>query len=565
VASCTSQVAVCLPSNVSKHQRDTSSAPVLLLLHLSCPSSGSSSPHETSVVFALLSLNLRHPHLRVILITSSYTHTTTLTVTATMEDQAYLEPDFDPSTLTMPRLRSILVAHSVNYPASSKKTQLIEIFNEEVLPQARRLRAANARVRRTSRGIENMPSQTSSTADDDDEDIPEPPRSVARSSRRSTRARTEEVLEVEPTPRSNRQTTAPLPGMTPRRASTKHQRVVEPVEELGLYEPEPKRPASRKAAVEVATPAKSDVRTRDGSSPFSNQNVFQSGGSPPAPRTTDRRRTTYGTARPASRTRSRETRRRTEEHRPLREQTDGVVVPTRRTFDPPVSRAAKVEHYDDVQPDEEFTPEEEQALVQSQQAGNLVPARRKAKAPGSHAAKFGPAALLTTLLAGFAALYRQEKLQVGYCGVGQPSSEIAGTQIPEWADVARPVCEPCPPHAYCHEDLRTECESGYVLTPHPLSLGGAIPLPPSCEPDSARERKVQAFTTRSTEILREQNAKHECGTATKAEVLEPELKKAISAMIPRKKGMSDQEFNDLWASALGELQNAEEITTGTDG
>ena len=74
-----------------------------------------------------------------------------------MEDQAYLEPDFDPSSLTIPRLRSILVAHGVDYPASSKKAQLIDIFNDNVLPQARRLRAANARVRRTSRGIENIP------------------------------------------------------------------------------------------------------------------------------------------------------------------------------------------------------------------------------------------------------------------------------------------------------------------------------------------------------------------------------------------------------------------------
>jgi hypothetical protein len=349
--------------------------------------------------------------------------------------------------------------------------------------------------------------------------------------------------------------------VTPRRVSTKHTLPMETVEE-----PEPKRPASRKSAVDVATPvAKRDYRTREDGSPFSNDNVFQSGGSPPAPRTADRRRTTYGTARPASRTRSRETRRRTEEHRPIRDQTDGVVVPTRRTFEAPVSRAPKVEHYDEIEPDEEFTPEEEQALVQAQQAGELVPARRKPKAPGSHAAKFGPAALLTALLAGFATLYRQEKVQVGYCGLGHNSVEIAGTQIPEWADVVRPVCEPCPPHAHCFENLHTQCEPGYVLTPHPLSLGGAIPLPPSCEPDSAREKKVQAVKARAIESLRDQNAKYECGEAPKPEVNEPELKKSISSMIPRSKGMSNSEFEALWESALGEIQLADEVTTGTDG
>lgn len=480
-----------------------------------------------------------------------------------MEDQAYLEQGFDPSTLTVPRLRSILVAHGVDYPASSKKAQLVDIFTENVVPQARRLRAANARVRRTSRGIENMPSQ-GSTADEDEEEEeePAPPRSVLRSSRRSTRARTEEAQEVEPTPRAARHTTAPPQGVapTPRRVSTKHARPVEPVEE-----PEPKRPASRKSLADVATPvAKRDGRARDETSPFSNRNVFQSGGSPPAPRTTDRRRTTYGSTRTVSRTRSREARRRTEEHRPLREQTDGVVVPTRRTFEVPVTRAAKVEQHDEVEPDEEFTPEEEQALVQAEQAGNLVPARRKTKKPGSSAAKVGPAALFTALLAGLATLYRQEKLQVGYCGVGHPSTEIAGQEIPEWADIARPVCEPCPPHAYCHENLQTECEPGFILTPHPLSFGGAIPLPPTCEPDSARERKVQAIKARAVEKLREQNAKYECNEAPQPELKEPELKKAINTLIPKKK-MSNQEFEDLWSSALGEIQNSDEITSGSDG
>lgn len=473
-----------------------------------------------------------------------------------MEDQAYLEPDFDPTSLTVPRLRSILVAHGVDYPASSKKSQLVDIFNENVLPQARRLRAANARVKRTSRGIENIPSQTSSMTDDEEEEEPAPPRSVLRSTRRSTRARTEETQEVEPPARSARHTTAPPQGqgVTPRRVSSKHARPLDPVEE-----PEPKRPASRKSYGDVATPvAKKSSHRDDEGSPFSNQNVFQSGGSPPAPRTTERRRTTYGSARPVSRTRSREARRRTEEHRPLRDQTDGVVVPTRKTFEVPVSRAAKIEPQDEIEPDEEFTAEEHNELVQAQQTGDVVPVRRKSKKSRSHAATVGPLAIFTAVLGGFATLYRQEKLQVGYCGVGYPSTEIAGTQIPEWADIARPACEPCPPHAYCHENLQTDCEAGFVLTPHPLSFGGAIPLPPSCEPDSARERKVQAVKSRAIEELRVKNADYECGSSTQAEVKEPELKKTISSMIPKKK-MSNEEFEDLWASALGEIENADEI------
>src|SRR2546429_8827053 len=67
----------------------------------------------------------------------------------------YLSPSFDPNTLTVPRLRSILVRHNVTYPSSAKKAQLVEIFTEYVLPQSRKILNAQNRARRTSKGIEN--------------------------------------------------------------------------------------------------------------------------------------------------------------------------------------------------------------------------------------------------------------------------------------------------------------------------------------------------------------------------------------------------------------------------
>ncbi|OQO11474.1 hypothetical protein B0A48_03201 [Cryoendolithus antarcticus] len=478
-----------------------------------------------------------------------------------MDDQFYLEPGFDPSSLTMPKLRSILVAHSVDYPASSKKPQLVEIFNAEVLPQARKLRAASARVRRTSRGIENIPSQNGSVVDE--EEVLEP--AVVerpRSTRRTTRSRTEEVEEVVPVPRSGRHSTAPPERMsvTPRRASSKHARPVE-VE----VESEAKRPASRKARPSAVTPS---VRRRDGEeddddTPFSDQNVFQSGGSPPAPSTADKRRTTLGPSKALDPARKSDVRRRTEEHRPVREQVGGVTVPSRKTFEMPVARAVQQAVTNDIEPDEEFTPDEQQALVQGRNSGELVPARPKKKASTSSVAKTGPAALLTAMLAGLATLYRQEKVQVGYCGVGQPSTEIAGVAIPDWADIARPQCEPCPPHAYCHVNLQTECEPGFVLTPNPLSLNGLVPLPPSCAPDSQRARKVQAVKQRAVEELREHNAKFECGETAQSALPEASLKETISTK--RRKGMSNEEFEDLWSSALGEIQNADEIISASDG
>jgi hypothetical protein len=473
-----------------------------------------------------------------------------------MDDQAYLAPDFDPAALTVPRLRSILVAHNVTYPSSAKKGQLVDIFNEHVLPQARKIRNANARVKRTSKGIEDVPSSRSVNAEDEEEAVAAPP-STSRSSRRTTRARTEEAQEVDPPPRSTRHSTAP-PDPLPRRTPGKHARTSEAPE----TERKAKRTAPSGSRLSAATPVvKDELKEEDGDSPFSNENVFQSGSSPPAPRSRDpeRRRTAMTASRDAERRRSRELRRRTDEIRPVRDQMDGAVVPRRKTFEMPVARIKKEE----VEPTEEFTPEEERELGQAQQSGELVPARPRQKRPMSHAARTAPWAITIALLLGLASVWRQEKLELGYCGVGKPSTELAGVEIPPWADIVRPQCEPCPPHAYCGEKLGTQCEPGFVLTQHPLSLGGLVPLPPSCEPDSAKARKVNAVKERAVEELREQNAKYECGEAASPEIKETELKQAISTK--RRKGMTNEEFEDLWANAIPEILGADEVTSGADG
>lgn len=468
-----------------------------------------------------------------------------------MDDQAYLEPDFDPSTLTVPRLRSILVAHNINYPSSAKKQQLIEIFNESVASQARKIRNANARVKRTSVGIEDISTGRRGTgAGDEEDDIPPTP-ATGRSTRRTTRARTEEALDVNPTPRGTRHSTAPPDGFVPRSSSGKHERTVETARE----EPERKR-ISRTPRASV--PIVKEESDEEGN--FSSENVFQSASSPPVPRglDTDRRRTTLGTSATAARDlerRARDLRRRTDGVSPAKRQTGGAVVPTRRTFEVPIKK-------EEVELTEEFTPEEEQELVQAQQSGELVPTRRRTQRPGSNV-KVGITAVLSVIAAAVATVWRQEKIQTGYCEVGSPSKELAGVEIPQWAEFLRPACEACPPHATCYESLKTECDKGFILTQHPLSFGGVIPLMPTCEPDSTKARKVNAVKERAVEALRVQNAKYECGEAPAPELQETALKQAI--MTKRKKGFSNEEFEDLWASALGEIANADEVVSGTDG
>jgi len=179
-----------------------------------------------------------------------------------------------------------------------------------------------------------------------------------------------------------------------------------------------------------------------------------------------------------------------------------------------------------------------------------------------------------TLFGGYSAWYRQEKVAVGYCGVGREATPVipSGVQVPEWVRIfAEPECELCPQHAYCSENMETHCEADFVLKQHPLSLGGIVPLAPTCEPDGEKARKVKLVAGKVVEELRERRAKWECGDLTnEAGLPEPtveidaqDLKKDM--MTKRKKGISEADFEEIWAAAIGDVQAMDEVTSVTDG
>jgi len=104
-----------------------------------------------------------------------------------------------------------------------------------------------------------------------------------------------------------------------------------------------------------------------------------------------------------------------------------------------------------------------------------------------------------------------------------------------------------------------------------LSLGGAIPLPPTCEPDGEKARKVKTVADRAVEELRERNAKWECGELKDARgkrvsapvIQEPELKGVVETQ--KKRSMSQEEFEELWAAAIGDIMQREEVGHSVDG
>lgn len=499
-----------------------------------------------------------------------------ITMASQGDDLEYLSPSFDPAYLTMPKLRNALMSHDIAYPASAKKAQLVEIFSQELKPKARKILAARDRVRRTSRGITDMPSSQEGTVngdvdDDDAASMPPPPVPATpghRKSRKSGRTSAETNGEIP--------STSKVSGG--RRSSSKHARQSDTETDK---DPENNRPVVRKSRKSEATPK---IKIEEPEDPpirppmrggvFSDENPFQSGSSPPVP--SEHRRSSAGTS--SEKRKSSSSRRRTEgvTIRSSRPQ-DGYNVPTSETFEAPVSRtkqsAIKDEPDDGLEAGEDFTPEEQLELVRARAANgekDILPPRRNKRSQKSSIPKSAPWVVLMALLGGYGTWWRQEKLAVGYCGIGRPSDALSNIQIPGWASALQPTCEACPQHASCFQDMETRCEQDFVLQTHPMSLGGLIPLPPSCEPDGEKVRRVKTVTDRAVEELRERKAQAECGTLKDdngkdipAEIDEQDLKKEVGKK--RRRGMGEVEFEELWKGAIGEIMGREEIVSSSDG
>lgn len=505
------------------------------------------------------------------------------------ESVDYLLDGFDPRSLTVPRLRSILVTHNVQYSAAAKKPQLIELFNEHVVPQSKKILAARARAKRSSMGITNADYQSTTSADFDEELRPPTSYSRARSPRKATRVKTESVepepiaappaLRESPRKRQSRSASAQL--------ATSDTEVADSFRSGRMSQrttPAPKLEAFEEDSFFKHTPETEDV--------FSSENPFQRGSSPLAPVRTpsNRRKTTGMDSAKFSRTPSAGRRR-----------TDGpdygdydAPDTVSKSFEMPISRISSRKTPEpwstNIEPGEEFTPEEQLALEQEEHANpRLALARRKPRKARRSTALATPIwVLATTLLCAYAAWYRQEKIAVGYCGLGRDASMIvpATIRLPDWAvDLAskvgldktdiqvpesviplvEPQCEPCPPHAYCFEDFTVRCEADFILKPHPLSFGGLVPLPPTCEPDGEKVRRVQAVADKAVEELRDRRAKYEChepiepeGTPLETPAIEEEeLKEVLSKK--RSKRMNAEEFDELWAAAIGEVKAREEV------
>ncbi|KAI1813379.1 Man1-Src1p-C-terminal domain-containing protein [Poronia punctata] len=504
------------------------------------------------------------------------------------ESVDYLQPGFDPKSLTIPRLRSVLVAHNVPYSSSAKKAQLVEIFNEKIVPQSKKILADRARAKRSSMGIFDADSATSSgnPFENEHEALAPPPRPISSRRSRSPRKASARIKSEEP------DLEPPMPPPAPSSPSKRSSRATSrrlqspdtdtrPELDSGVVFGKTRRDVTPKLKSE-----ESDGLFRRTSDVFTSDNPFQSGSSPAVEEKTpsNRRRTTSRGARSSSKGAYRKTDDYDLYDGDAHDTPSALAVPTPK----PVRRKVSTPRYLTPEPavveaGEEFTPQEQLELAAEEAINgrdSALLARKSHEAKKTN--KTTPISMLLIIVLGvYAGWYRQEKIAVGYCGVGQTVSSIPSEfDVPEWAqsvlpeqisvpqsmiDAVEPECEPCPAHAYCYSDYSVRCEQDYLLKPHPFSLGGVVPLPPTCEADGDKVRRVKAVADRAIEELRERTAKYECrapideeGTIVDTPSMEEaELKQVISKKKSRK--MSDQEFEDLWSSAIGEIKQREEV------
>ncbi|EGR50754.1 uncharacterized protein TRIREDRAFT_57609 [Trichoderma reesei QM6a] len=478
----------------------------------------------------------------------------------------YLQDGFDPRSVTVPRLRSILVTHNVEYPATAKKPQLVELVETHVLPQVAKLRAQRAKAKRSSSGIVNAGSPEDTGRWEDHTLEPTPvskPRRSASPRKASARIKKEDDDGAVTTPTSYK-------GQTKRSARSASRSSRQPSHYDDDEAPKStRRSRSRRSATpkiknepeaEEETPSpqapSSATAYEEEESVFTDDNPFQSGS--PALKTPSRRRFGDDFARGERPSRLRE------------EYIEPLSIPRPSTAARPSyelsARKPRHESPDySLDAGEEFTPDAQLELEEAARRGETTIVPRRQKQPRQTNLKTPFFVLFMSLLGVYLAWYRQEKIAVGYCGLGRPATQIIPPELPVpdvLVPLVEPQCEPCPAHAYCYEDFSVRCHSGFVLKPHPLSFGGLVPLPPTCEPDGEKARRVQAVADKAIEELRQRRAQYECGDESGSKINSPaiaeeELKASVSRK--RSKRLNSDEFEDLWVAAIGEITDRDEV------
>ena len=122
---------------------------------------------------------------------------------------------------------------------------------------------------------------------------------------------------------------------------------------------------------------------------------------------------------------------------------------------------------------------------------------------------------VTLLLFSFIlAIYRQERIQVGFCGCGPGNS---GSLLFKLFSI-RLKCVECPDHGICYPYSQLLCLPEYIMS-QPLlwSFWGLIPTYNTCVLDSTKVKKVNKIVRSVLDLLSRRNASIKCGDGSDKE------------------------------------------------
>ncbi|KAF7294966.1 MSC domain-containing protein [Mycena indigotica] len=435
----------------------------------------------------------------------------------------YLEPDFDPASLTVSQLLGVFGFHGIAYPTPYSKTKLINLFNAEIKSKASKLRTARLKA-------------ASSIASDDGitdgvtgEPLTAAPQPVRRSSRRLSRAPTEEP-EPAPAPKRRRSSAQPNLGGPSRKA--------EPVEPALVEESEPEeeelpvRKIGRKKTQQTAGQQSRRVSHPEDSA-WEDNNVFQSGAessSPARPKPTrksiaPKKKRKSVSAPPEVAPSSSPPRPRAESpfsppqskftpefpsniKREMRLMSPKLPAPS---FSPLQTKVEHDETFDngesdypgdgptedfglleeDEEEDEEAAPEDEYNAVISRKIAQGGVDKASTKATG-WGIIIRVMLFLFSLASSYAVWgYKSESSLIGYCNKNQSTNQAlehlrakrhavevchrdnqtladgSPCPLPEIPFLHPDTCTPCPAHGRCTQ-FHVTCDAGYLLEPHPL-------------------------------------------------------------------------------------------------
>ncbi|KAJ3725995.1 Man1-Src1p-C-terminal domain-containing protein [Lentinula raphanica] len=195
----------------------------------------------------------------------------------------YLEPDFEPTTLTISQLLGVLGYHNITYPTPYSKAKLVQVFNDEVKRRASKFKK------------ERIKKENSIASDDGIKDgvtgeyLTGPP-VVRRSTRRLSRAPPNPEVDEDPSsrpepPKRRRSSAQPRLGGAPSRKAPPPAQpsVLEESEPEEVEEEQPARKVKRAKKSTGNTGRQSRRVSQADDSGWEDNNIFQSGAESSSP------------------------------------------------------------------------------------------------------------------------------------------------------------------------------------------------------------------------------------------------------------------------------------------